>query len=178
MLEALLAIIDRLIKLVEGRLKSRRETFAQVMEPTFNELLLIHGNYISMFEHLQIFRGDVPADSAEVQRRLRHAKAELREKRLEFEPVRQKVKAFANALATKDLPAEERRFIDAVLRYFPSGNTAVPHSAATTVLEYLDRVAPEDLDLLLDATIQRHRNAWSDVCEEYAVLKVRIAELR
>ncbi|HEV7572083.1 MAG TPA: hypothetical protein VGQ21_11350 [Thermoanaerobaculia bacterium] len=177
MLDALLSIIDRLVKLTEGRIKSRKETFATVLDPTFNDLLLIHGNYIDMFERRQIFGGIFPDTELEIQRRLQIAKAELREKRREFEPVRQKVRALVSVLAKRELPPEERRFVDAVLRYFPSGDPALPQSAATTILKYLDRAAPEDVDLLIDATIQRQRDAWSDVCTEYAALKIKIVEL-
>lgn len=178
MLQALLQIIDRLIRLAEGRLESRKEVFSSVLEPTFNDLLLIHRDYIAMFEQLQVFRGAIPEDDSEIQRRLQSSKTQLHQRRIEFEPVRQKVRALVATIAHRKLPVEERRFVDAVLRYFPSADPSLPQSAATTVLEYLERAAPAELDLLIDATLQRHRNAWSDVCSEYAALRITIAQLR
>lgn len=178
MLEALLAVIERLIKLVEGRVKGRKEVFHDLLDPTFTDLLLIHGDYIKMFESLQVFGGSVPGDELELQRRLDIAKADLRARRRDFEPVRRKVQALVQALGEHQLPDEERKFVEAVIRYLPSADPAVPHSAATTLLEYLETVLPEELDLLIDATLQRHRNAWSQVCTDYANLKIKIAELR
>jgi len=50
MLEAALAIIDRLISLIKGRIEGRKEMFVQVLEPVFNDLVLIHDDYLKIFE--------------------------------------------------------------------------------------------------------------------------------
>jgi hypothetical protein len=50
MIDALISIIDRLIQLTEYRGKRRRRLFEDVIEPIFNDLLLIHRDYIEMFQ--------------------------------------------------------------------------------------------------------------------------------
>jgi hypothetical protein len=45
MLDLGLAVIDRLITLVKGRIESRKEMFAQVIEPVFTDLITIHGDH-------------------------------------------------------------------------------------------------------------------------------------
>ena len=107
------------------------------------------------------------------------AKEELRQRRVEFEPIRQKIGQMARGLAQKKLGPEEKKFVAAVMNYLPSGEPSLPQSAATTVLKYLEgEVTPEEIDMLLLKTLQRHRNAWSDVCTAFAALKVAVASER
>lgn len=179
MLEALLKIIDRLIELKRGRILGRKEIFDRVIEPTFNELVLVHGDYIKMFEDLRVYTASWSGLASELTGRAEKAKSELRSRRSEFEPIRQKIRAFATGLASSQLPNEEKGFVDAVIRYFPSGEPSLPQSSATTVLGYLDQdLKPEDLDTLVSKTIQRHRNAWSDVTTAFAKLKIAVASAR
>lgn len=51
MIEALLKIIDRLIEMKKGRIKSRKQVFDMVLKPTFDDLLAAHGDYIKMFNN-------------------------------------------------------------------------------------------------------------------------------
>jgi hypothetical protein len=178
MVEALLTVLDRLIQLIKGRIEGRRNVFDRVIEPTFNELLQIHGDYVQMFEEAQVFTAAGVTNEVELQRRIAAAKQELQDRRREFEPVRRKVEAIAIELASHSLPEEERRFVDAVMRYLPSGDPALPHSASTTLLQYLETAAPESIDRVIAATIQRHRNAWSEVCTEYAKVRLLVARAR
>src|SRR4030095_3231402 len=50
MVTELIAIIDRLLKLKEYRERRFRTFFNEVLEPTFNDLLIVHRDYIEMFE--------------------------------------------------------------------------------------------------------------------------------
>jgi len=95
---------------------------------------------------------------------------------LEFEPVRQKIRTITDQLAKQKLPSEEREFVNAVVRYFPSGEPSLPQSSARNLLHYLDQnLTPAEIDMMLLKTIERHRNAWSDVCTAFASLKVAVA---
>ncbi|PYQ26640.1 MAG: hypothetical protein DMF56_23815 [Acidobacteria bacterium] len=178
LLEALLQVIERLIALAKGRIEGRRAVFDRVIEPTFNDLLSVHGDYIAMFEQAQVFAGSWPNTELEIQARVEAAKTQIRQRRREFEPVRRKLETLAQELKTHNLPVDERNFLEAVLRYLPSGETSLPQSSATAVLEYLDTAAPEQIDLLLAQTIQQHLNRWSQVCTTFAKARVAVAEAR
>ena len=49
MINALLSIIDRLIQLRKYRMERIEKAFKELFEPLFNDLLIIHGDYIKMF---------------------------------------------------------------------------------------------------------------------------------
>lgn len=177
MIEALLKIIDRLIEIKKGRIESRRQMFDMVLQPTFDDLLAVHGDYIKMFQQLMVFTGD--ERPSVVAKRIVKAKEQLRTNRLEFEPVREKIRVIARQLAKQKLPDEESAFVRAVLEYFPSGEPLLPHSAATTLLKFLERdLAASAIDLLVMKTVESHKHRWSDVCTTFASLKIAVASER
>lgn len=136
-----------------------------------DDLLLVHQDYLAMFTDLLVFRGARSFTGA--QRRMKAAKEQLRKRRLEFEPVREKVRIIANQLEKTRLSKDENAFVQAVVRYLPSARLSLPHSAATSVIEYLNSdITPAQFDTMINRTMQAHRNAWSDVSEAYATLKI------
>lgn len=48
LLDAALSIIDRLIALSKGRIESRKEVLATVLEPIFDDMVQIHMNYMKI----------------------------------------------------------------------------------------------------------------------------------
>ena len=76
-------------------------------------------------------------------------------------------------------PLEESEFIREVLTYFPSGDPSLPTTSCRTILEYLDRHADlPGMYTLIARTLDHHKRSWSDVCERFAVLQVKISQLR
>ncbi len=61
------------------------------------------------------------------------AKDNLKKKRLEFEPVRSKIHAYANTLYTDELKGEEYKFINSVISYFPSGQWPI-HTTSSKIM--------------------------------------------
>ncbi len=174
MIEALLRIIDRLIEIKKGRIQSRKQMFDMVLQPTFDDLLSVHGDYIKMFEQLMVFSGDQRRSA--LAKRIAKAKDQLRKNRLEFEPVRQNIRIVARKLASRNLPSEETEFVKAMLRYFPSGEPSLPHSSATTLLEFLERdLTGVEINKLIINTIESHQRRWSDVSTAFASLRIAVA---
>ena len=174
MIEALLKIIDRLIEVKKGRIQSRKQMFDMVLQPTFDDLLAVHGDYIKMFQQLIVFAGD--QRPSVLAKRVAKAKKQLQKNRLEFEPIRENIRVVARQLAKQNLPGEETEFVSAVLHYFPSGEPLLPHSSATTLLKFLGRdLTGNAIDMLLIKTIESHQRRWSDVCTAFASLKIAVA---
>ena len=192
MLEAFLEILDRLISLRKIRTDRRKELFGQIIEPVFNELLLVHGDYLAMFQevHREIEKTLKKPKKHSIG--LESLKNTLKEKRIQFEPIRFKLREFAKVLAEQKLQQEEKEFLNAVLQYFPIGTFKIHFSSSTHIVqkieEYLDGGPAnssefDDFDKLyylskeVQRTIDRHKEAWSDVCVTFAKLKVKIASL-
>lgn len=53
MIETIVNIIDRLVQLCHLQDERKRRVFSEIIEPTFNDLLRIHGDYMEMFTKAQ-----------------------------------------------------------------------------------------------------------------------------
>jgi hypothetical protein len=148
MLDLALAVIDRLITLAKGRIEGRKEMFGQVIEPVFADLVLIHRDYIKMFDEVGTILAAAKAnrnsigfeyeedstpqlDDEQEQRAhvgslitermcIQKACEYLERNRCELEAIRERAKAMLFALRIKkiDLPPEETAFVQSVLVYF------------------------------------------------------------
>ena len=180
MLSDLLAIIDRLIQLKEYRNKRLAKQFEEILEPTFNDLLLIHGDYIRMFEKV---RELLPSDSITItspkyKKGMKAAADYLAEKRLELEPLRVKVRALLGSIqSSAQKVSEYDPFLSAIAAYLASGTQAgiAPSpSAAQNTLERI-RNSREGMQEYVSNILNQLRLSWSRVSEEYGKLKLAAA---
>ena len=135
MLSALLSIIDRLIKLREYRNERVQKVFDKVLEPIFNDLLLVHRDYIQMFQKAGELLPERAYGPAKFNHSLREAADYLRKQRIEFEPARVQLRTMVREIRGTDptnrkvsFGPEADAFVDAVVRYFegPRGQIYVP----------------------------------------------------
>jgi len=194
MINALLSFIDRLIRLTEYRNARLDKRFDDLFELTFDDLLVIHTDYIEMFETTKTL---LPKPSEEIgskryMRRITRATEYLRKKRRVFEPVRVKIRALAMEARDKPSAVEEKQFFNAILNYFPPASLSFGGpSTGTTLLQCLayfshgDTVRDAirffedgnggDIRDLVDQLLKESREKWSSICEAYAPLKVEAA---
>jgi len=183
MIPELISILDRLISLVDYRNATANKKFEKLFDPIFAELLTVQGNYIEMFEAT---RASLPSErnSDEYKPKLRKAIEVLREKRREFEPVRTKLRKLTAAMGNISLSNTERKFVDALIMYFPDGEPYFTTDSEDLVnkLElvadpirsdsFLEEVRLDNVKRYIDWLVEKHRRGWSYVCETYAPLKV------
>jgi len=111
----------------------------------------------------------------------------LRSRRIEFKPVRQKLRTLAKSIHREHLEPDIATFIQALVAYFYEFLPQIG-SASVDLLEKLERsiergqTSQEDLlnewrsiDTYISNSVERHREHWSQVCEAFAPLKVRSA---
>jgi hypothetical protein len=98
-IDLLLRLIDRVIDLKKYRTERLHKTYQDVLDPLFKDLMSVHGNYIRMFEEVLEELEAIPdPESEEGKKRLLEIAESLRKRRLEFEPVREKLAAITREL--------------------------------------------------------------------------------
>ncbi len=197
-----LAVIDRLIQLCTYKNKREISIFEGVLTPVFEDLLLIHGDYIRMFEEvaglLPEFGTSIWYSADEGTRywwgeKCKKAAEVLRCKRLMFEPVRTELGAIVKELKDINLSPEASEFVERVIDYFPTGYLESYTNESAYLLEKLNywsnnltveqsnvesnTIEPNGMHAFLQVTISSHRNKWSEVCEAFARLKLKVKNI-
>ena len=192
MIEVLLKLIDRLIDLKKYQTERLHKTFQEVLDPLFNDLLAVHGNYIRIFEEVQEQLTAIPdPGSEEGKKKLLEIAETLRRRRLEFEPVREKLTAMTRELGgsvygkgPKLESPEAEEFVAGVIQYFPRANMVANTSRASALVmairggaaitaAQVDRYG-RSLPELVAFHIKDCRDRWSAVCDSYAKLKTAV----
>jgi hypothetical protein len=136
MLDGLITLLDRVIQLLERQSVRRRSLFSDYIEPLFTDLAAIHSDYRETLDEVSKLMVDAPLPTLVEQ---------LRSRKRELEPVRQKVLALLRAIYVhQKLPQEARAFFQSASSYF--GVTAgeglgFRASGYTTLLDALDNAA-------------------------------------
>lgn len=197
MIEALIAVIDRLLQLRTYREARTQRVFQEVLAPAFSDLLVVHRDYVEMFfqtsEHL---RGD---DLTDLPDRLDRAIRSLWAQRLAFEPVRMKLEALARLDSDSHAPKEILRFIEAIGSYLTSEpliSGLAYDSSATNLIEalrYVQRTEfgtprvplveprtriPAILRGFASTYIAAKRAKWAIVCECFVEAQMAAATAR
>ncbi len=120
MIDYFLCLIDRLIKLKEYKDKRIRKLFEQILEPIFNDLLMIHADYINMFETLQRRLSEFTKKDLDSYGRIyEETVTYFGERRREYEPVRVKLRSMIGEIELLRFNPEVEQFMDALREYLP-----------------------------------------------------------
>ena len=188
MLELILSVIDRVIVLARGRVEGRRQLYREAIDPLFLDLVSVHSDYVRVFTEIEsisatedIFSPNSPpgADPLGEDDALQAVKNLVNERRLQLEPVREKLKALAEVLSSEELPREEVALVRAIGQYFEFATVSEYHSAYTSFLEFLSHL-PRRAQIAKQAGNQLSalRENWSYVTECYAIVRVAVAKIR
>ena len=116
MIDGLVKIVDRLIELVKYREEKSRRIFEKLIEPVFNDLVVIHKDYLAMFVEVSSL---IPSDgdgTKKQKKKLSEALRYLSKKRIEFETTRIKLRAISQSF--KNTKTNEKdEFVRAVVSY-------------------------------------------------------------
>lgn len=208
MIREILSILDRLIQLKNYRNRQRNKLFHELFEPAFNELLQVHRDYIEMFEKTNTLIPSTPvggllvAFQPKFKEQVKAAAEYLREKRIEFEPVREKLRMLAVDMDSMKLDPQERAFVEAVAEYFSifstdkdlsylaqssAHNYILLPSNAGNLLLLIESVRQEvggifgrakkinELRKYIKSLLNEHRAKWKKVSETFASLKTAAA---
>jgi hypothetical protein len=142
MIDGLVKITDRLIELVKYREEKSRRIFDKLIEPVFADLLLIHKNYLEIFETVRTLLPNEGDSKKKHNKKLKQAYDYLSQKRVEYEPTRIKLRVIAAKLPSLDKKQNKKDiFIRSVARYLAWTKRDIGTGSQSTVLSMEIRAA-------------------------------------
>jgi hypothetical protein len=184
--------MDHVIKLVDYRESKANQRFCQLLEPTFNDLVLIHNDYLIMFSKVRSMLPTADENtslkSEEVNQAI-EAATWLSENRLRLVTLRDKMRTVSSEAAKTSLPKEENDLVVAMVDYFSelsllSGNST-PSNALKRHLEEFTKEAklpdPDEEDLvkrargirqMIDCILSHQEHHWKNILNKFAKLKI------
>ena len=149
MIDLFLKALDRLIDLLRISEHRRRARFQEIHQPTYEDLRQVHTDYMLMFHNLRVTLQQGIDDPARAQEVMLGASSFLAERRVPFEPVRDRLVVLLDLLDDTDwqskFSAPEQQFIQSAANYSRANQRALwrrqfgPHSAASDLLMAIDR---------------------------------------
>lgn len=127
MIDALLRVLDRVIDLRRYQSDRLAKQYDVFVKPIVEDLEAVHGDYRQMFTNVrqQMVAGTVgPSEAADL----------LEQRRVVFEPAREKLIAAALSFRGTKFAAPIEKFWSALLVYFPLGDLGIVGGTAATSL--------------------------------------------
>ena len=195
-LKSLVDVTDRIITWVDYRNSKANQRFAQLLEPIFNDLLVIHNDYLVMFNKvlsmLPAAEEETRLTPKEVDQAI-EAASWLAENRLKFVTLREKMRAVANAATQVSLPKHENDFVAAMADYFSelslfSGNSTPSNRLKEGLEQFVKEAKSADAsqELLIhfarkirwsiERILSEQDRHWKNIRNKFAALKVAVAQ--
>ncbi len=189
MVDLLLKAIDRMIDLLRIREKRMQKRFDQIWKPTYNDLQLVHTDYYSMFQTVYrlAFEG-IGKDNEVKSERLDKAIQFVKQQRVAFAPIRQKLSALRELQSDEKLlntlSEEERGFLFQVTSYIRGKSLPdVVGTRSADLQEELRRMARMDETVAermvlceLDKCIEHLGEDWIEVSKSFNALQVALIQ--
>jgi hypothetical protein len=187
MVDMLLKALDRIIDLLRIREKRMQKRFDQIWKPTYNDLLLVHADYYSMFQTVYSLIAQGSNEEKEGGSSWRwEAIQYIKKKRVEFAPIRQKLTAleFKKDERLVELwTEEERHFLAQVTHYIriKSLQDDEFHKTRSADLlvdleQRLDGAVGKIVLEVLEERITRLGEDWIDVSRSFNALQVALIQ--
>jgi hypothetical protein len=188
MFEVFSTLINRLIDYARHKATRDLRLLTEIITPMMDELLVIHKDYIKMFESTKSI---LEQDSKGNKTALQDALVYLKKRRLAGEAAREKLLSASRVLSQcSDLPQKYSGFLDLIANYFESaipGDTTIAMSLVTALERYIRSAEKEgqskrhpcrhgfdDPFSALEEALRQIRGRFSKICEEHAKLKIQV----
>lgn len=190
------AIVTWLKKLIVGRIDSKQKRFDELFQKTFDAFLLIHRDYVCLFENVRNALIKAKMKSEEAPAILDQIHQDFSAKRGEYEGVRTQIRAMATQVITSSTDPDEQRFLWTLLCYFleyeqphklpdkldsqiellkKEGHHGVLNTPSSYVMKALS--TEQDIDKLIKVVGDKRENIsayLSDVCNTFSTLKASV----
>src|SRR5579859_4903201 len=127
MIDAVVKVLDRFIELLQYKERKRQELFNTLLQPLFEDLTVMHTDYIKMFEECR-------AELLDRTYPLKDVAEALRQRRIEYEGMRDKSNAFIDALKEKPFAPEVQEFLRAAAYQIPHGELGPARSTPSSMI--------------------------------------------
>jgi hypothetical protein len=171
MLELALSLVDRLIQLFQERTRISDKKFAVIKE-LYETLEQVHGDYINAFN---AYKKHVASGA-----QLNEIITDFNDRRIAFEPVRERVMALATTIKKDESFKESHAFLKSVEEYFWAVNGILSGSPFTVLIRAMHELqAGKSVDGTIssfaDRLVTNLRNSWRIVSRNYAELLAKNA---
>ena len=129
-------IVDRLIELAKYREEKSRRVFDKLIEPTFNDLLVVHKDYLEMFDRvLELLPQGDKSNTKQARLKLKAALTYLHKQRQQFQEERKKLRDLVNELKGKHSQSPNAAFVQCVADYLVWTNQPNRVGTLSTIVE-------------------------------------------
>ena len=187
MIQLLEKVLDRLIELLKIAERRREKRFQELWEPTYNDLEVVHGDYLAMVREVASLLTPGGSGEQTPDHSLDAALAYVKERRVKLAPVRGKIGALrdlgTNNTITDDLMETEQAFLRAVTRYISAsslpGKVTTPSAELMTQLEWeaqQNTNVPFDVVTRLSDFSDRLEQGWMRVSSTFMKLRLDLIQ--
>ncbi len=182
-------LVQALIELVKHRAMRESRIFRDVIRPMCDELVVIHKDYIGLFEKTKAILEDGEVEDPDVTR-LREAENWLKTNRREMEAARTLLASASHALSRSDkLPKRFLRFVELLYDYFDFLDEGCRRHRGSSSIRLLDEIvnyresleSGKESPIGYNHVVMRCENAidgvrmnLAEVFEEYANLQIDV----